>query len=273
MHRRIWLYVRRYAQTGTSRFNAADQAKRSRTREAGVYLGPCFSIPHETGISAVYPPHGYSIMWLGLPITTIDFLGYIAAFLVFLTFCMKTLIMLRAIAIMSNFAFIAYAFSADLGPILLLHGALFPMNAFRLWENLRLAKRVRNATREHPNMQVLLPLMQPLELDDGQEVFRKGDDADRLFYIKKGKILIVEFDKLIEAGEMFGEIGLFARGQCRTATARSVGQVELGQIDRKTVLRISQEHPEFMLTVARLVTDRLIENQSELVARLAALES
>lgn len=213
------------------------------------------------------------MMWLGIPVGTIDFLGYAAAFLVFLTFCMKTLIMLRAVAVLSNIAFIVYGFSADLDPILLLHGALLPLNAFRLWENMRLAKRIRSAATDHPNVQLLLPLMQPLELQDGQIVFRMGDEADRLFYVKSGEVLIVEFEKVIKAGEMFGEIGLLARGQARTATARAVGRVELGQIDRDAVLRISQEHPEFVLTIARLVTDRLIENQNALVARVAALES
>jgi len=63
---------------------------------------------------------------------TIDALGYLAAGIVFLTFCMKTMLTLRVIAIVSNIAFIAYALAAGLTPILVLHGALLPMNVARL---------------------------------------------------------------------------------------------------------------------------------------------
>lgn len=206
-----------------------------------------------------------------MPFEPTDILGYTAAFLVFMTFCMKTLIWLRAVAVASNVVFIAYGLGADLFPILILHSILLPMNLFRLWQNLVLASRIRRATWEDPTAQVLLPLMRPLVVKNGEVVFHKGDEADRLFYVQEGTILIEDFDKFIEAGDIFGEIGLFSRGKSRTATARAVGDVKLCEIDRETVLRIYHEHPEFGLTLARLVTDRLVENQSELLKKLSAV--
>ncbi len=210
---------------------------------------------------------------MGIPFEPIDILGYAAAFLVFLTFCMKTLIWLRFVAVISNIAFIGYGLGAGLYPILVLHLVLLPMNIFRLWENAVLARRIIQATREDPTGQVLLPFMRPLTAKDGDAIFQKGDEADRLFYVQKGTILIEEFDKRIEAGDIFGEIGLFSRGQSRTATARALGDVELCEIDRATVLRIYQEHPEFGLTLARLVTDRLVENQADALRKLSAATS
>ena len=68
--------------------------------------------------------------------TAVDELGYLAASLVLATFCAKRMVPLRAIAIASNVAFVAYAFSAGLGPILLLHAILLPMNILRLREAL-----------------------------------------------------------------------------------------------------------------------------------------
>ncbi len=208
-----------------------------------------------------------------MPVEPIDILGYAAALMVFITFCMKTMIWLRIVAAASNIAFIGYGLGADLYPILVLHVVLLPMNLFRLWENLVLARRIRKATREDPTVQMLLPFMRPLDVKSGETVFRKGDEADRLFYVQKGTISIEEFDKLIEAGDVFGEIGLFSRNQSRTATARAIGDVELCEIDRETVLRIYQEHPEFGLILARLVTDRLVENQTNLLKRLSAATS
>ena len=210
---------------------------------------------------------------MDMPVEPVDILGYAAALMVFITFCMKTMIWLRIAAAASNIAFIGYGLGADLYPILVLHVVLLPMNLFRLWENLVLARRIRKATREDPTVQMLLPFMRPLDLKSGEAVFRKGDEADRLFYVQKGTISIEEFDKLIEAGDVFGEIGLFSRNQSRTATARAVGDVELCEIDRETVLRIYQEHPEFGLILARLVTDRLVENQTNLLKRLSAATS
>lgn len=210
---------------------------------------------------------------MDMPVEPVDILGYAAALMVFITFCMKTMIWLRIAAAASNIAFIGYGIGADLYPILILHVVLLPMNLFRLWENLVLARRIRKATREDPTVQMLLPFMRPLDVKSGEVVFRKGDEADRLFYVQKGTISIEEFDKFIEAGDVFGEIGLFSRNQSRTATARAVGDVELCEIDRETVLRIYQEHPEFGLILARLVTDRLVENQTNLLKRLSAATS
>jgi hypothetical protein len=68
--------------------------------------------------------------------TTVDELGYFAASLVLATFCARTMIWLRSLAIASNGAFIVYAVSAHLWPILVLHTMMLPLNAMRLREAL-----------------------------------------------------------------------------------------------------------------------------------------
>lgn len=60
-----------------------------------------------------------------------DTLGYIAAGLVFATFCSQRTVTLRSIAIASNLAFIGYGYLACLWPILILHGAMLPINVVR----------------------------------------------------------------------------------------------------------------------------------------------
>ena len=67
---------------------------------------------------------------------SLDALGYLAASLVLATFCAKKMVPLRALAIASNIAFVAYAFFAGLGPILLLHSVMLPLNILRLREAL-----------------------------------------------------------------------------------------------------------------------------------------
>ena len=68
--------------------------------------------------------------------TAIDLLGYTAASLVLGTFCAKSMVTLRVLALCSNVAFVGYAVAASLWPILLLHAVMFPLNLFRLREAL-----------------------------------------------------------------------------------------------------------------------------------------
>jgi hypothetical protein len=62
----------------------------------------------------------------------VDLAGYLACSLVFLTFYMKGMVPLRLIALCSNVAFLIYACALHLYPILILHGALIPVNIIRL---------------------------------------------------------------------------------------------------------------------------------------------
>ena len=68
--------------------------------------------------------------------TTVDALGYVASSLALATFTAKSMVPLRALAIGSNLAFMAYSFSAALWPILLLHSIMLPLNVMRLREAL-----------------------------------------------------------------------------------------------------------------------------------------
>lgn len=58
--------------------------------------------------------------------------GYLASALVLAAFCARDMLTLRILAIASNVAFIAYAYLADLRPILLLHCTMLPVNLCRL---------------------------------------------------------------------------------------------------------------------------------------------
>lgn len=68
--------------------------------------------------------------------TAVDELGYVAASLVLATFSAKSMVLLRALAIASNLAFIAYGYCAGLWPILALHTVMLPLNLMRLCEAL-----------------------------------------------------------------------------------------------------------------------------------------
>ena len=68
--------------------------------------------------------------------TITDGMGYLAASLVLATFCAKRMVLLRALAITSNVAFIIYGLAGRLWPIVILHVIMLPLNVIRLREAL-----------------------------------------------------------------------------------------------------------------------------------------
>ncbi len=64
----------------------------------------------------------------------IDVTGYLAAGLVLAASCMHSMGALRVLAILSNLAFVAYAYDRSLMPILILHAILLPVNIGRLYQ-------------------------------------------------------------------------------------------------------------------------------------------
>lgn len=84
----------------------------------------------------------------------VNLVGYMAATLVLITFCMRSMCALRLIALTSNLVFIAYGYLADLHPVLILHFILLPVNASRLLQLTKLSTGSRETSRapdvQHP---------------------------------------------------------------------------------------------------------------------------
>ena len=213
-------------------------------------------------------------LWWGafLQMSVIDVAGYIAAALVFLTFYMKTLVPLRILAIGSNVAFLLYGYLADLTPILILHGFLLPLNLWRTWEQLQLRRRIESALDASPSIDVLLPFMTRQQVDAGETIFNHGEPANRLYYVEIGSVQIEEVGRSLGPGTLFGEIGLFTGQKARTATAKAQEASQLCWIGRETVLELYKSNPDFGLVLTRLIAERMAQNQSDLLARLAAFE-
>lgn len=193
--------------------------------------------------------------------SVIDAIGFAASALVFLTFCMRTLLPLRLVALISNLLFIAYGLAAGLVPILVLHLLLLPMNLWRTAQQLDTRRRLRAALVEQPNLTMLLPFMTSETRTDGEVLFRKGDAADHFYVIADGEVMIEDVGKLLRTGDIFGEIAFFATDGKRNATARAVGPVRLGWIDREGVMQVCLDHPDFAIFLARLMVARLEQNQ------------
>jgi hypothetical protein len=64
----------------------------------------------------------------------INLLGYAASASVLATFCMSSMVPLRAVAICSNVMFAAFGALAHIYPVLVLHAILLPVNIVRLMQ-------------------------------------------------------------------------------------------------------------------------------------------
>jgi hypothetical protein len=192
-----------------------------------------------------------------------DALGYLAAALVFLTFLMKTMVTLRIIAIVSNIAFILYAVSADLTPILVLHGLLLPLNLVRLWQ-LHAFIRVAQAAEEHKgggdSFDWLVPMGRRARYPAGETIFRKGDPGRSMFIVTKGRIRLPEIGVTLEPGALLGEISLFSEDGIRTVSAEADGPVEVAELTDRRVRELYFDNPRFAYSLIRIITGRLLEN-------------
>ncbi len=64
--------------------------------------------------------------------SAIDLIGYLAFLSVLATFCMGTMMPLRALAVLSNALFVTYGVGKHLYPVLLLHAVLLPINVLKI---------------------------------------------------------------------------------------------------------------------------------------------
>jgi CRP-like cAMP-binding protein len=168
---------------------------------------------------------------------------------------------LRIIGIASNIAFIAYSLLglrygifSKVYPILLLHSALLPLNLFRLYQIRGLIKAV-NAASESKTLQHLVPYMTSERRGKGDVLFKKGDPADRLYYLAKGEVRLPDVGESITDGGTFGEVGLFATASARTSTAVCAGDCQLYTIKRDKALELYYQNPKFGFFLIRLVSD------------------
>jgi hypothetical protein len=184
--------------------------------------------------------------------------AWLAAALVFASFFMKTIVPLRGLAIASNLAFIAYALLGwqegvfdKVLPILVLHGALLPLNLWRLHELRRSIRAVRSMQLSAPDADFLTPYMQPQRVAAGQVLFRIGEPADKVYVLRAGRLRIPEFDHAVAPGELFGEVGVFNETARRTGTAVCETDCELMWVPAAKLLELFYQDQRFAFLIAR----------------------
>jgi CRP/FNR family transcriptional regulator, cyclic AMP receptor protein len=190
----------------------------------------------------------------------LNFLGYAASATVFATFCMKTMIPLRMLAIASNVLFCSYGYFGHIYPVLILHLALLPINTVRLIQIQRLVREIHTAEQGEIAIEGLLPFMTPKSYKAGDTLIRKGERADRMFYLADGTVEIVEVGKKMWAGAVMGEVGLFARDQRRTATVKCLTDCRVYEVSESKAKELYFQDRRFGFAMLQLIIGRMLEN-------------
>ncbi len=92
-----------------------------------------------------------------------------------------------------------------------------------------------------------------------------GDRSDSLYYIIKGSVTVLIEDKdgremivaYLNAGDFFGEMGLFDPEDPRSAWVRAKSECEVGEINYAKFRELSEKHPEFVYAIGNQLARRL----------------
>lgn len=114
----------------------------------------------------------------------------------------------------------------------------------------------------------LLGFLEPVELADGQVLFREGDEGKHLYIIRSGTVGIgIALPDGTEhqvarfcAGDFFGEMSIFDNAP-RSATCRAVGATSLWSLSKDAFARIVSSRPriayKLMYRMLNIATQRL----------------
>ncbi|MET0867460.1 MAG: cyclic nucleotide-binding domain-containing protein [Pseudorhodoplanes sp.] len=202
-----------------------------------------------------------------------EFLGYIAAALVFTTFSMKTMVPLRVVGICSNVFFIAYGYLNPAYPLLVLHCLLLPLNIFRLREMLSLVKETKHSTEGDLDMNWIKPFTKTRDMHPGEVLFRKDEEATEIIFVMSGSLKLPEIGVTIAPGEVVGELGMLSPDRKRTATAVCVDGGQILVITYDQVRELFFQNPKFGYYFMQLASQRLFDNLTRAQAEISALRS
>ena len=110
-------------------------------------------------------------------------------------------------------------------------------------------------------------------------IIHGSDTPDSLYYITEGSVSVVSEDDdgnemvlaYLNAGDFFGEMGLFTNDAQRSAWIRARGECEVAEIGYERFRQVALEHPEIIFRLASQMALRL-RRTSDMATRLAFMD-
>jgi hypothetical protein len=205
--------------------------------------------------------------------TWVEAIGWLGAALAITGSAMKTIIPLRCIGIATNVVSLTYASIMGLYPSMTVNLILLPLNAVRLYQMLRLIKKVKQASKSDLSMDWLKPFMTRRNVKTGEILFAKGDSATCMFYTLSGRYRLKELGIELLQGQVVGEMGFMAPDNKRTQTLECVEAGEVLSISYDQVRQLYFQNPEFGFYFLRLTSERLFHNMGKMEDEIARLRA
>ncbi len=109
----------------------------------------------------------------------------------------------------------------------------------------------------------------------GKIIYTQGDDADAVFYIKRGGVKVTVLSMLgkeavialLSAGEFFGEGCLIGQLQ-RLSTAAAITECEVMQVDKTEMTEVLQDEPAFSKMFVSHILARSARVEEDLIDQL-----
>ncbi|MPZ36514.1 MAG: cyclic nucleotide-binding domain-containing protein [Rhizobiales bacterium] len=172
----------------------------------------------------------------------------------------KTIIPLRAAAVIANGLAMGYSFMHGTYPTFVLNALLLPLNAWRLHQMISLIRGIDAAIASDMNVDWLLKYMRPKQYRAGDIMMERGEYATEAFYVVAGEVELVEINQSRSAGTFLGEIGLFTPNGRRTMTVRCKTDVQAATIAYDQIKELYFQNPQFGFRLLHLIVARLQSN-------------
>ena len=173
---------------------------------------------------------------------------------------MKRMVPLRVFAIAANAFFLVHALMRRDWVQCALQVTLLSVNGYRLWDLQRMLKALESASAATPLKDWLLPHMKKKSFKAGDVLFRKGDDAHHMIYIRRGTVRLTELGATLGAGSLVGEIGLFTEDRKRTATVVCETPCICYTMTDEAVYLLYYQNPKLGFFLIRLIVQRLLQD-------------
>jgi len=123
------------------------------------------------------------------------------------------------------------------------------------------AKSESNKTlRDEFPIQWMVAHMKKEKFRKGTILFHKGDKADKMYYVNKGTLRLIEINKLIKKGEVIGELGILSPFKERMASAICEDDIELYTVGKDELMTLFNQNPSLALELIQLGIKHLSEN-------------
>ena len=118
-------------------------------------------------------------------------------------------------------------------------------------------------------MDWIKPFMSKRAIEAGEILFRKGDEANHMYFVVDGKLHLNEIGINILPGAVVGELGMLAPARTRTQTLICTQGGSVLEISYDRIEELYYQNPQFGFYFLRLSTARLFENIGRLEGAVA----